>query len=185
MSLRLEIGDPLLGPAGQVALEMLASIAPRSYITRMFGSVRITLVDEAHQRGVILVNDNDWPISGYELEVWAAAFGQPDAVWQQNMRIGGRVASMRWPVALQVTPLTDEQLARYGHLAQLSVGTEMVIASGAVADMVAEIRQLRAERDQRQLAEQRMADWLERTLNSDALPAELGHRPPLLTAQVR
>lgn len=160
MSLRLEMGDPLLGPAGQVALEMLAELKPRSYITRMFGSVRITLVDEAHQRGVILVNDNDWPIPEHWLEIWAAAFGQPDAVWTHNMRIGGRVASMRWAVALQVTPLADDQLARYAHLAQLSAGTEMVIASGAVADMVAEIRQLRAEREQRQLAEQRMGKWL-------------------------
>lgn len=183
MSLRLEMGDPLLGPAGQIALEMLAELKPRSYVTRQYLNMQVTLVDEAHQRGVILVNYNDWPIPEYGLEVWAAAFGQPDAVWRQNMCSGGRVASMRWPVALRVSPLTDEQLTRYAHLAQLSVGTEMVIASGAVADMVAEIRQLRVELAQRQQAEQRMGDWMERMLNSDDEPAE--HSRPLLTAQVR
>ena len=179
------MGDRLLGPAGQVALEMLAELHRPGVVHREYSNMAVTLADDGQQRGVILADKLGWPLPEYGLEVWAAAFGQPDAVWTQNMQIGGRVASMKWSVALQVSPLTDDQLARYAHLAQLSAGTEMVIASGAVADMVAEIRQLRAERDQRQLAEQRMADWLERTLNSDALPAELGHRPPLLTAQYR
>lgn len=187
MSLRLEMGDPLLGDAGRVALEMLAELKPRSYVTREFPNMHVTLVDEAHQRGVTIVNHGDWPIPEYGLDVWAAAFGQPDAVWHRDMmRTGGRVASMRWPVALQVSPLTDDQLTRYAHLAQLSAGTEMVIVAGAVADMVAEIRSLRTDLAQRQQAEQRMGDWLERMLNSDDPPAELASpHTPLLTAQVR
>ena len=165
---------------------MLAEIKPRSYVTRRFTNMTVTLVDEAHQRGVILTNHEQWPIPAYGLDVWAAAFGQPDAEWRQNMAIGGRVASMRWPVALQVSPLTDDQLTRYAHLAQLSAGTEMVIVAGAVADMVAEIRQLRADLAQRRQAEQRMGMWLENMLNSDDSPVELTTLfPPLLTAQVR
>ena len=67
-----------------------------------------------------------------------------------------------------MTTLTDEQLARLADRAQVSAGSEMSITAAAVTDMVAEIRSLREQLAQRQQAEQRMGDWLERMLNSDA-----------------
>ena len=102
MSLRLEMGDPLLGPAGQVALEMLAELTPRGVVHREYSNMAITLADDGQQRGVILVDRRDWPIPEYGLDVWAAAFGRPSATWRSS----GHVAFMRWPTVplLEVQP---------------------------------------------------------------------------------
>ena len=143
MSLRLEMGDPLLGPAGQIAIEMLKELkGQRGVVERNYPTMRVTLIDDGYQRAVLLASENGLPIPEYGLEVWAAAFGQPDAVW--HMGYARQSASLRWRVTSLLIPLTDKQLARYANLAQLSAGTEMVIQSNAVADMVSEIRQLRA-----------------------------------------